>query len=519
MKKILTIVLAFFIAFSPHVFAHEVAVTTHTTVTVPINENIRSCLNEYNRNKEKIESNQKEKKAFRLKLLNSLDKVMTSKQWDDLINDSQKQVNEHEQIFVTSMTKTKNMRFDMDEVIATTACVQTLIDCYPNINSFVEKNNFLTFDLTFVVEIDDDELVNELTQKNAKLSAEKEMYKDKADYAEKSYDELNKQQVNPVSVNDTNAGNLIKLANQSYTLDNFNQAIQYAQQASLNCESGSQEWEQAQTILAKAYMMKGEFDTSLTYINSVLDNNVYNYDARILRMRINFYKAIDKSYFNKDNVELTNNYGETMYCVADNDIYIRDIFPIANNINGDYLWFKNLDYTKRKNMSDERKGNYMFYGNLGLCLLGKYLATGTVGGYGHFDNNLPLDVCNVITGFRFLHNLFWRYTDESDRCFIWDEDMVNYSSINADSKPRANPYCVRGSAISAHDCISKGTRDSLLLNFLEYYFVDCPRHRHIDSNINGTVAEKKATLLSSANQHPNRYFNKKIIVMLNNLDV
>lgn len=518
MKKFLPYIFAFCIAFSPHAFAHEITVNTSNTVSVPISNELSSYINEYWNNKYKFENDTVYRKNLTKKIWNELFSKLTDEQYHLLVSEAQKQINEKEQVFVASISKTKDLKFDMDEVVVTTANVQTIKSILPNFDSFVIDNGNLFFGINMTVDIDDDKLVNELTQKNAKLSAEKEIYKDKADYAELSYNELDRKQVNPVSVNDTDAGNLIKLANQSYTLDNFNQAIQYAQQASLSCNDYTSEWEQAQIILAKSYMMKGDFDTAIGYTTSVIENNFQNYNARVLRMQINMYKAIDMAYINTSNLVLTTNYGARMYCVQDVNQYMNTIFPIAQNICSDYLWFRNLDYQEFKSISQDTKGDIYYYGSCGYSMLLKFKMQQEVMKKWDDKNYTDFTLSHSSNGLKYLIDLLVPYTDTTDDGYCWDEHLVFYNTKDGMSNDALNRYnCSRVILAyhSAHDAISYGCKDDLLFKFIEFYFVDYPMYHNID--LNGSKQDKRMILLSSANQHSNRYFNKKIIVMLNNL--
>lgn len=156
---------------------------------------------------------------------------------------AQQAVSEKLGIVVESLSKTKNMAYDTEIIITTTASVQRVL----------EKNFRITGEglvCHLKVEVDDAILMKALDK--AKEVAQKEYYHALSNINEQEAEEYKKQSINPTSIKDSDVENLYKLATQAYNQELYGNCVQYCQQILLYTNGETSQMHSKQVIHLRA---------------------------------------------------------------------------------------------------------------------------------------------------------------------------------------------------------------------------------------------------------------------------
>ncbi len=176
---------------------------------------------------------------------NSLNEVIYDVQEKLAYKNAQMKVSEQLGIVVESLTKTRDMAYDTEVIIATTASIQQVLK-----KEFSTTNEGLTCHL--IVNVDDDMLLKALDK--AKEVAQKEYYRELSNINEQEAEEYKKQSINPTSLKDDDISNLYKLAVQAYRQEQYGTCVQYCQQMLLHSSDDMSQERKVLSLRAREYL-------------------------------------------------------------------------------------------------------------------------------------------------------------------------------------------------------------------------------------------------------------------------
>jgi len=204
-------------------------------------------------------------------------------------------------VYVEATTKVKNLAFDEDLIVSTTASVQKILK--KDFSVFTQDNLYNVI-CHITVEFDDETLEKALDK--AKVTAEKEYYKEMNTMNENAAERYKEQSINPTSYTDTELQNLYKQAKVAYNQENYSFAIQYLNQI-INVQDTSSKFSVAcYELLCTSYAYTGKADEAMRlayHLLTISPKNYYayytmlvcaSYDAKYTKDAINIIQYIGK---------------------------------------------------------------------------------------------------------------------------------------------------------------------------------------------------------------------------------
>ena len=417
-----------------------------------------------------------------------------------------------EESYILSISKIKDLAFDKDEVVVTSANFSQIKPhtyCIVFMEFDEDDYNLLYLKISATVEIDEDSIKEKLAKENAKLHAENEVYKDVATDNKIAYQDLQSQKVNPASYQDTNAENLVKLANQAFISDNFTQAIQYAQQATVNSSTGEQVYEKALFMLAQSYAELNDFDTAFSYVNMILEQNPLNYDARVFRMQLNWWKFFDERYMKHNPNVSPKPYGDNIiedynFFAPQNHQYpVHEVVP--------FYYFDHVNINRQDCVSNDNYNKIMMFAVAGYAMQGKQQTSyDTLQSYRYSKAPTYVVPINNSTYYRIT------YDDEAEglMCFFC------YTTPPISEQERLSGYYMGGDPrYGVNYEFKRAKLDFVRFNYLtltqlngynkpnEYYDLFCSAKQHKNRAVNRMVMEYCAKILHYDNIIKNHNVN------------
>ena len=300
-------------------------------------------------------------------------------------------------VYIEATTKVKNLAFDDELVVSTTASIQKILK--KDFTVFTE-NNVYNVICKLIVEFDDETLEKALDK--SKAIAEKEFYKEMNSINEKSANVYKEQSINPTSFNDTDIQNLYKQAKVEYNSENYSLAIQYLNQI-LNVQTTQSDLTiSTYELLCTSYAYIGEHQKAVSMAQHLLTISPHNYYG-------NYTIILCSTY--------TDNYKyEALNAIKDIGKHsgahqtIRPFMRVNTIKNRQYTW--------------EQIGEYTYLATLVLCRFGDIEGAKYFCSTSHYRGDIPENM-NVLTMYRGEQN----YKDGFQTTVLYVEMAQSY--VNA----------------------------------------------------------------------------------------